>query len=140
MQPERSAHREKARPKDREEVERERCRLKSFIRTDDGIVPWMQSHLGVEKPNPAVLLALALTLSQATGIEIQRQHKRRKDLLIGWFNLNFLRLAPFLAGIVMIDENNVPHGDAAGVWTTYIRNTPNPTLLQYVRDDLPKSS
>lgn len=49
------------------------------------------------------LLSIANILSQNAGIKLDRDAKRRKSVLIKWFNENWNYLAPFLQFVVLED-------------------------------------
>ena len=60
------------------------------------------------------LLSLAQVVSKHTGIKLYRESKRRRTLLLAWFEQNFDKIWPFIEQQVVVqdqDEKEINHSE-----------------------------
>lgn len=121
---------EKAVAKNTEEVQMKIEEYKDYMNwKNHGIVPEMERIFGVKEPVKEELLTLARMISKTLDIELDRQDKRRRDFLIGWFNKNFEIIRPILSKIVRIDPDGVSHGEHAEEWEIFKQTNPTDDLV-----------
>lgn len=121
MSDEARANKERA-DKDREEVA-EKTAMYGSLREwkDKGIIHEFKETFGVENPTKDDLLALAQIVSKHTSIVLDRQDKRRKNILIGWFNSNWEQIRPLLSRVVVINKNET-RGERKDAWMKIVKN------------------
>lgn len=60
-----------------------------------------------QKISQEELLSLAIVISRHLHINLFREYKRRKSMLIKWYNDNIMKIWPFIVNqIVITDEND----------------------------------
>jgi hypothetical protein len=68
---------------------------------------YLTNRLG-KSPGKPELVSLGIVLAQELGMHLTREYKRRKEMMIKWFNDNFDRLEPFLSSQVeLVGEKRV---------------------------------
>jgi hypothetical protein len=106
-----------AKAKDREEIEEKRIEYHDYMEwKDQGIVHDLETQYQIFNPTIHLLLPIALLMADVLDVPIGRQEKRRKDLLIGWLNKNYVRIQPYLPRMVIIDERGDLRGPHASNW------------------------
>ncbi|KAK8842260.1 hypothetical protein M9Y10_026494 [Tritrichomonas musculus] len=92
--------------KDNEELLFVNDQLKFFKPSSSAAWKLLESHFG-PKINQEELLSLAMVVSTYTGISLYREYKRRKGMLIKWFDDNLTQIWPFiLQHIVVTGRDN----------------------------------
>jgi len=92
--------------KSQTEVERERVdrRLDGFIAKESRAWKEITEHYG-SSLNQGELLSLAEVLASEIGLHVDREAKRRKEVLIKWYDENIEKIAPFLKYVVLEGED-----------------------------------
>ena len=102
----------KAVAKDAEEIEKKKQEYAEYMDwTDRGILVDLKEMFDMEKPTKDDLKALARIVGEHLNIEVDRQDKRRKEFMVGWFNKNYELIRPVLSQMVLIGKNGEAHGN-----------------------------
>lgn len=93
-------------------VERDRVyrRLKDFDVKGNRAWKEITSRYGT-KLSHSELLAIATVISKCDNIKLDREAKRRKEVLIKWFDENIDRCIPYFNSMVLVDEGDHYYGD-----------------------------
>lgn len=93
-----------------QERQRIAARLGTFNAKDNE--PWKEitQRFGANIKQPE-LLSIANVLSQSANVKLDRDAKRRKKVLIKWFDENWDAIKPFLDYIVLEDNNSPKNGN-----------------------------
>ena len=93
-------------PKTQNEIERKRVddRLRGFSLKDSIAWKAICERFGSDL-NQTELLSMAEVIGHELHIKIDREAKRRKEVLIKWFDENFLIIKPILNIMVLEDAN-----------------------------------
>jgi hypothetical protein len=120
--------------KDQEEIMQKRLEYQDFTDLRDrGIVHDLEVHFSIANPTLPLLLTIAKTMSSLTGIQIGRQEKRRRDLLIGWFNKNYNTIKTYIPQMVIKDESGEMKGPSLEKWDEFREANPNAEILDFLR-------
>jgi hypothetical protein len=119
---------------DQAKVRQREIKYGEFMRQQDtGILQYLEVNHGISNPTRRLLKMIARVMSHMLGIELDREDKRRKNLLIGWLNFNFELIRPHIAGVVICDGDGRATGFMAQQLDDYRRANPNGTLSAYLR-------
>jgi hypothetical protein len=88
-----------------QEKERIASRLNGFNPKDNMVWRAISDRFGANIKQPE-LLSIATVISKSTGIKLDRDAKRRKSVLIKWFEENWASIAPYLEYVVLEDSHN----------------------------------
>jgi hypothetical protein len=120
--------------KDQEEITQKRLEYRDFTELRDcGIVHDLEVRYRIANPTLTLLLTIAKAMSSLTGIEIGRQEKRRRDLLIGWFNKHYDAIKTHVPHMVIKDEDGQMKGPAVEQWGEFCTANPNAQILEFLR-------
>ena len=88
------------------EIERRRVdkRLQGFVVKESRAWKAICSHYG-SSLNQVELLSLAEVLGHILSIKVDREAKRRKEVLIKWFDENIDKIEPMLDRVIPEDQN-----------------------------------
>ncbi|KAK8842273.1 hypothetical protein M9Y10_026507 [Tritrichomonas musculus] len=101
-----SKSKRKSELKDNEELLFVNDQLKFFKPSSSAAWKLLEFHFG-PKITQEELLSLAMVVSTYTGISLYREYKRRKGMLIKWFDDNLTQIWPFiLQHIVVTGRDN----------------------------------
>jgi hypothetical protein len=120
--------------RDQEQIMQKRLEYRDFADLrDHGIVHDLAVHYGIANPTLPLLLTIAKAMSKLAGIEIGRQEKRRRDLLIGWFNKNYDKIQAHVPHMVIKNEDGEMKGPSLEKWEKYRVANPNAEIFDFLR-------
>ena len=86
------------------EKERIATRLSGFNPKDNNVWREITQRFGASIKHPE-LLSIATVLAQNANVKLDRDAKRRKSVLIKWFEENWAAISPFLDYVILEDSN-----------------------------------
>lgn len=104
---------------------RVRARLNGFIAMESMIWNEIKRRFG-DNIRHGELLSIAEVVAQYSGVFLDRDAKRRKTVLIKWFQENWARIAPFLSCVVLEDKSEKKSATSTTEQTK--TTTTNPTV------------
>jgi hypothetical protein len=122
-----------ARSKDKEEIEEKRNEYRDYMQWKGrGIIYDLEQVHQVFHPTIHLLLPIALVMADALKVQIGRQEKRRKDLLIGWFNKHYESIHSYIPRLVIIDEKGDLKGPHQQYWRRFENAHPTEELVDCI--------
>lgn len=115
--------RERARERNRKEVDELREKYKEYMNwKDKGIEHELRTVFGIESASLSFLIGVTDTIIKAIGdksLATGRQEKRHRDLMVGWMNVYWDRLQPFMHKLVIESSDHKFPGPAGERWKAY---------------------
>jgi hypothetical protein len=123
--------------KDHNEVQQKKEEYGEFMTwgPERGILKDLAETFHIENPSLKYLVPIAQCVSHLTGVDLDRQDKRRRELLIGWFNKHYERVRPLLSGLVLVDDSGKGIGPCAPDFEKFRTDHPNHELLAYLNEE-----
>jgi hypothetical protein len=100
--------------------------------TDRGILKDLKELFEIDDPPLPLLLTIARVLSEIIKIPLDRQDKRRREFLVGWFNKHYDHIRPHVSGLVLYHENGELKGKEAQRVTILQDADPERSLIKYL--------
>jgi hypothetical protein len=100
-----------------------------------GVLKDLSEIFHVENPPLKFLVPIAQCLSAILNVELDRQDKRRRELLVGWFNKNYERIAPVMPHMILIDGDGRAIGPRAEAFQQFRAEHPCHSVLEYLNDE-----
>jgi hypothetical protein len=104
--------------------------------SDKGILKALIDLFKIHNPTLEALRTMANVLSARLELPLGRQEKRRKFLLVGWFNKNFPLIEPLLPNLVIIDDSGTAIGPYTARWHKFAEEEPTSIVMQYIKGEL----
>lgn len=97
------------RPRDKQSPEKERIkeRIGNFNPKDNKILQEIMARFGQKVKHPE-LLSIANVVAKNAQIVLDRDAKRRKSVLLKWFEENWIRISPLLPYVILEGDNMPP--------------------------------
>jgi hypothetical protein len=122
-----------ARMRDQKEIEAKRGECRPWIESPGhAIIRDLQQYFHIENPPLQLLLEIAMSLANLIGVKLDRQDKRRRELLIGWFNKHYDRICDYVPRMVLRDDNGMMLGPCIDSWKEYTQKNRHADVLQYL--------
>lgn len=103
-------------------------RLKGFKAKESFVWKEITNRFGSEIKH-GELLSIADVVATNAGIQLDRDAKRRKSVLIKWFEENWLQISPYLKYVILEDRKNqnnfIPNFGTNMIGTSNLSNTNN---------------
>jgi hypothetical protein len=103
--------------------------------TDRGIIADLARHHGIQRPSLALLRMIAACIAellQDSGVVLDREERRSKSLLTGWFNFHYDAIGPIIPNVVICDEGGQLAGPRADQYKQFCRNNPDHPAIRYL--------
>jgi hypothetical protein len=121
--------------KDQKEIEEKKKESREFSDwRDKGILADFQQLYQIDNPRLHTLLPIAMTMASIIGVSLGRQEKRRRGILIGWFNKNYELIRPLIPMIVFQDDKGNTFGPCSDDWARFQVLHSDSKVAQYVID------
>jgi hypothetical protein len=123
--------------KDHSEVQQKKEEYGEFMTwgPERGILKDLADMFQIENPPLKFLVPIAQCVSRLIDVELDRQDKRRRELLIGWFNKNYERIQPLLGGLILLDDTGRGTGPRAKDFEKFSAADPNHEVLLYLNEE-----
>jgi hypothetical protein len=127
-----SSDKKDANARDRDEVKQKRDEYSAFADWKDrGILHDLSQIHHINKPTQSLLLKTAMILARFHNVPLDRQDKRRKEVLIGWFNQHYDIFKDTIPKLAMKDKKGGFDGPNREAWKDFRRQNPDhPAVVQ----------
>jgi hypothetical protein len=126
----REAARKIAQEKDKQEFEMKKREYEGYMDWwDRGILYDLREIFGIPDPSFEVLLPIGLALARCIKMDLGRQEKRRKPLIIDWINKNYSRVEKYVRRMVICKEQVELRGPNVSVWNAICEEDPTAPVL-----------
>jgi hypothetical protein len=102
---------------------------------DKGVLKDLAEIFHVQNPPLKFLLPIAQCMAVMMNIELDRQDKRRREVLIGWFNKNYDSIGPVMRNMVLIDTHGRANGPLAGGFEQFSVENPSHDVMVYLNGE-----
>jgi hypothetical protein len=122
-----------AKLKDKDEIEQKRQEYQDFMDWKDrGILFDLEKRFQIVNPTLSLLLPIALNMSTLIDVQLGRQEKRRRDLLIGWLNKNYGQIQKYIPRMVIKNERGEIKGPNVDMWKKYVEDNPDADIHNFL--------
>lgn len=130
--------------KDQQQIREKKDEYREYMDWKDrGILHDLRENFDIESPTLGLLLTIAVALQSICkehGISLGRQEKRRREILIGWFNKHYDIFKPVIPKLVIEDESGNLAGRLGEMWNKYKMENPDTTITQFIQTARPPSA
>lgn len=126
--------------KDQQQIREKKDEYRDYMDwKDKGILHDLKEIFHIENPTLQLLVTIAVVLQNMCKdhVMLGRQEKRRREILIGWFNKNYDMFKPYIPLLVIQDEMGNLSGPRSPVWEKYKKENQESGILKFIENSNP---